>query len=126
MKVVLFFLTFIFSVSACNSSSELVEKPDDLLSQPQMVSFLIDMHLLEAKMSYIGTRDSDSLNLLFNNYEHHLMEKHGIDETTYQQSYTYYLDHMGQLKEIYDTVVDSISVLNSLEKKQDTTSTDAL
>ena len=125
MRALLFCLTFLFA-SACNSSSELVEKPDNLLSEQQMVSFLIDMHLLEAKMSYIGTRDPDSLNLLFNNYEHHLMEKHGIDETTYQQSYAYYLDHMGQLKEIYDAVVDSISVLNSLEKKQDTTSTDAL
>ena len=125
MRALLFCLTFLFA-SACNSSPELVEKPDNLLSEQQMVSFLIDMHLLEAKMSYIGTRDPDSLNLLFNNYEHHLMEKHGIDETTYQQSYAYYLDHMGQLKEIYDAVVDSISVLNSLEKKQDTTSTDAL
>ncbi len=98
---------------------EYVKKPANLLSKEKMISFLIDLHLTEAKMSYIGVQKSDSVEMLFRNYEHYLFEKHDIDDSVYYQSYQYYLSHMNQLDEIYSAVVDSLSVLNSLEKSNE-------
>lgn len=85
-----------------------------------MVSFLIDLHLAEAKMNYAEVRRSDSTEILFRNYEKHLMNQHGFTDSVYLKSYTYYLDNMELMNEIYDDVVDSLNVMSTLEKaKQD-------
>lgn len=95
------------------------ERPDDLIPPEQMVPFLVELHLAEAKMSYGDIRDADSLEIVFRNYEKHLFEKYKIEDSLYYRSYEYYLSNMDQLHEIYGAVVDSLSVLNSIEKNKD-------
>lgn len=97
-------------------TNEFVKKPDDLLSKNKMISFLIDLHLAEAKMSHVKVKSPDSTEILFRNYEKYLFEEHQISDSAYYQSYRYYLAHMDQLDEIYSAVVDSLNVLNSREK----------
>lgn len=97
-------------------ATDYVKKPPNLLSKEKMISFLIDLHLAEAKMSYIGTKNADSTEMLFRHYEKYLFEKHQIDDSSYYQSYQYYLVHMDQLDEIYSAVVDSLNVMSSMEK----------
>ena len=84
-----------------------------------MVSFLIDLHLLEAKMNYAEVRQSDSTEILFRNYEKHLMNEHGFTDSVYLKSYAYYLDHMELMNEIYEDVVDSLNVMSTLEKARE-------
>lgn len=104
---------------AREQKNEYVKKPANLLSKDKMISFLIDLHLAEAKVSYAKVKNSDSTEILFRNYEQYLFEKHHIDDSAYYQSYEYYLAHMDQLEDIYAAVVDSLSVLNSTEKAKD-------
>lgn len=103
----------------CGSDNALTEPPPQLLSQQQMVSFLIDLHLAEAKMNYTEVRNSDSLEVVFRNYEKHLLNQHGFTDSVYLQSYEYYLDHMELMDEIYSDVVDSLSVMNSQLKAKE-------
>ena len=84
-----------------------------------MVSFLIDLHLAEAKMNYAEVRQSDSTEILFRNYEKYLMNHHGFTDSVYLESYAYYLDHMELMDEIYKDVVDSLNVMSTLEKAQE-------
>ena len=100
----------------CNYDRTLTEQPPQLLSKQQMVSFLIDLHLTEAKMNYTEVRQADSTEILFRNYERYLMEKHGFTDSVYLESYAYYLDHMELMDEIYEEVVDSLNVMSTLEK----------
>lgn len=93
--------------------------PDDLVPPDKMISFLVDLHLAEAKMSYGDIRQADSLEIVFRNYERFLFDKYGIEDSAYYRSYEYYLTNMDQLHEIYGAVVDSLSVLNSIEKNRD-------
>lgn len=105
---------------ACaEEKNEYVKKPANLLSKDKMVSFLIELHLAEAKISYAKVKNPDSTEILFRNYEQYLFEKHHIDDSVYYRSYEYYLAHMDQLEDIYTAVVDSLSVLNSTEKAKD-------
>ena len=104
---------------ACDRSEELVPPPVDLLNKQQMTSLLIDLHLAEAKMSYTNVRSADSLEILYRNYEYAIFEEHGVTDSTYLRSYEYYLDHMEEMEKIYAAVVDSFSVMNSLEKAKD-------
>lgn len=106
-------------LGACRQEEQTVRKPDDLVPPEKMISFLVDLHLAEAKMSYGGIRSSDSLELIFRHYERFLFDKYGMEDSTYYQSYEYYLSNMDQLHQIYGAVVDSLSVLNSIEKNKD-------
>jgi hypothetical protein len=120
LKSLLIVLTFIVTFVGCRRDATTAEPPEQLLSQQQMVSFLIDLHLAEAKMNYAEVRRSDSTEILFRNYEKHLMNRHGFTDSVYLKSYTYYLDNMELMNEIYDDVVDSLNVMSTLEKaKQD-------
>ncbi len=95
------------------------DKPDHLIAPEQMVPFLVELHLAEAKMSYGDIRGADSLEIVFRNYEKLLFDKYNIEDSTYYQSYEYYLSNMDELHKIYGAVVDSLSVLNSIEKNKD-------
>ncbi|MGD1889175.1 MAG: DUF4296 domain-containing protein, partial [Cyclobacteriaceae bacterium] len=103
----------------CERTEELVAPPVDLLSKDQMVSILIDLHLAEAKMSYTGSRKADSIEIIYRNYERTIFNEHSVTDSTYFRSYEYYLEHMDQMERIYTAVVDSFSVMNSLEKAKD-------
>ncbi|MEM9671194.1 MAG: DUF4296 domain-containing protein [Bacteroidota bacterium] len=115
----IFLLCFMLLGTSCESTEELVAPPADLLSKDQMVSILIDLHLAEAKMSYTGSRKADSIEIIFRNYERAIFDEHSITDSTYFRSYEYYLEHMDQMERIYTAVVDSFSVMNSLEKAKD-------
>lgn len=116
--LLLLFCSSLF-ISSCNSDATLSKRPENLLNQSEMVSFLIDLHLAEAKMSYVKAGRSDSLEMLFRNYEAYLMDQHGFTDSVYLRSYEYYLDHMELLDDIYSDVVDSLSVMNSQQKAQE-------
>lgn len=103
----------------CDRDTTVTEPPPQLLGKQQMVSFLIDLHLTEAKMNYTEVRQSDSIEILFRNYEKHLMNQHGFTDSAYLKSYAYYLDHMELMDEIYEDVVDSLNVMSTLEKAQE-------
>lgn len=103
----------------CDYDATVTEPPRQLLTKQQMVSFLIDLHLTEAKMSYTEVRQSDSTEILFRNYEKHLMNQHGFTDSVYLKSYTYYLDHMELMDGIYGDVVDSLNVMSTLEKARE-------
>ena len=63
-------------VVAC--SSELKDKPLNLMTKEQMVAFLIDSHLIEGKLQTIKI-NTDSLKLIFLDLEKELYQEHHID-----------------------------------------------
>ncbi len=115
----LIMLLFTVTFTGCNYDTTLTEPSSQLLSKQQMVSFLIELHLTEAKMNYAEVRQSDSTEILFRNYEKYLMNEHGFTDSVYLESYAYYLDHMELMDEIYEDVVDSLNVMSTLEKARE-------
>lgn len=113
-----FLLLLTIVMASCAPDKE-PEAPDNLVPADKMIPFLVDLHLAEAKMSYGDIREADSLEIVFRNYERYLFSKYKIEDSAYYRSYEYYLTNMDQLHEIYGAVVDSLSVLNSIEKNKD-------
>ncbi|MDF9801067.1 hypothetical protein OKW21_006330 [Catalinimonas alkaloidigena] len=118
IKKILSCLSAFLMLAACQQE-EVIQKPEGLVPESKMISFLIDMHIAEAKMGYLQVKDRDSLEIIFRNYEKALFEKHQVDDSAYYHSYEYYLADMEKMHEIYSAVVDSLSVLNSIEKNKD-------
>ncbi len=112
-------LSLCLLLGACESSEQPIERSADLLDKSIMTSILIDLHLAEAKMSYTGSRNADSIEIIYRNYEYAIFEDHNVTDSVYFRSYEYYLDQMEEMEQIYSAVVDSLSVMNSAEKAKD-------
>jgi hypothetical protein len=94
------------------------EKPEGLLSQSEMVAFLIDMHIAEARITDLSVR-RDSAVFLFEVMEDSLFKKHNIaHDSIYLASYEYYINNVGEMEKIYSAVVDSLSLRERLSKME--------
>lgn len=81
--------------------------PDGVLGQKKMTEVLVEVHLLESKISrlYLGP---DSAKVLYEHYETMLFEELGITETQYQKSLDFYTQEVEDFHKIYEVVVDTL------------------
>lgn len=73
-----------------------------------MVSVLIDIHLLEAKMDIMRIIPKDSAQYVYDKLETELFALKKIGKTDYLNSYEYYMSQPDELAKIYGTIVDSL------------------
>ncbi|MEM6643026.1 MAG: DUF4296 domain-containing protein [Bacteroidota bacterium] len=98
------FLLLLVVLLACGGA----EKPEDLLSPEQMTKILMEVHILESKVSELPVVPSDSKFAVFNHFEKQLFEAQNVSAEQYESSFKYYLDHPKEFEKIYNTVVDSL------------------
>ena len=101
-------LTLLF---ACQneSISNLDVKPENLLSESEMVGVLIDIHITESALS-IKNFNRDSSLTLYSYYKAEIFKEHQISEEQFKDSYEYYCKHSKEFDHIYEIVIDSIAV----------------
>lgn len=115
VRKVFLIITLLVSCFACIKKEE---KPPHVLSEARMVSFLIDLHIAEARINDLSIR-RDSSDRLFKKIEDSLYMKHGIDDDSiYKISYEYYLNNVEGMDKIYSAVVDSLSLRERLSKTE--------
>jgi len=100
---------------------EQVPTPPNLLPKDKMMSLLVHIHLLEARIE-TSRLPPDSARALFLSQERDLMWRNGVSQTdsVFERSYRYYASHAKDLDEIYAGVIDSLS---QREKKMGVTPT---
>jgi predicted HAD superfamily phosphohydrolase len=86
---------------------------DSLMDEREMTSYLIDLHIAEASVQNLRLA-KDSAKIVFAAREKLLLLEHNITDSIFINSYNYYLENPEKLQEIYSTVVDSISLRQSL------------
>lgn len=82
---------------------------DEIMSKEEMISFLIDLHIIEAKITNVKV-PPDTVKVFFPQIEDSLYVKHNVTDSIYMRSYQYYLEHVDEMEEIYTAVVDSLSL----------------
>lgn len=103
-------------VLSCQSENE---TPPGIIPKNKMISFLIDLHIAEARINDLSLR-RDSAEAFFKEVEDSLYAKNGIShDSIYQKSYEYYLRDVNGLDAIYSAVVDSLSLRERLVKEKE-------
>ena len=95
---------------ACDSR----KKPPSVLSKSELVEYLVEMYVAEARLTGLSLM-SDSSKKLFQPFEYGLLEKNGISDSIMKITYRYYIDHPMELEEVYDVVIDTLSLREQKE-----------
>ena len=112
MKKIIWIL-IIPAVLSCSNQDKL---PDGFLSEKEMVTFLIDLHIIQSKVQNLRL-SNDSAEVLFMILEKDLMEQYAIRDTVFYESYSWYLAHPEIMHEVYTAVVDTLSLRESLARR---------
>jgi len=89
--------------------------PDDIMSKDEMISYLIDIHILEGETSRLKI-PRDSSQLLYRYFEDKLKSKHNVTDSLYLKSLTFYYSNPKLMEEIYTAVLDSLSLYERMSE----------
>lgn len=109
---------FIFLISCANQDKEYGEKPENLLSQPQMIAVLTDMQAAEGTMALKIGGNLNTRTAQKNAYQVAILQKHGISQSTFWESYQYYTENPKLLDTIYAQVVKELEKQLPIEKER--------
>ncbi len=98
--------------SSCGKKSA----SDGVMSEDEMVNFLIDLHIAEANVQDLRL-NTDSAQVVFSMVEKLLYKQHGTTDSIFINSYQYYLERPEQLEIIYAAVIDSLSLKQVLMRE---------
>jgi Domain of unknown function (DUF4296) len=99
-------VVFLFLVCcACGPS----KKPERVLTQPQLSELLIDIYMAEARLEMVHL-PKDSTIRFFIPFEQKLLQAKGIPDSVLKSTYAYYLSHPKELEQVYDAVIDTLTV----------------
>lgn len=91
------------------------EVPEGILSEDEMVPILLEVYVAEGKVNELRVK-RDSALVVFEEYETRILDKYALTDSLYTNSLRYYFEHPLKLESIYETVLDS---LNLMEKRLD-------
>jgi len=89
--------------------------PEGIMSKQEMTEVLLHAHLIEARINQLRI-SGDSSKKLFMRLEDHMFDTLGVDSSRYFDSYNYYLQKVKPLEEIYQMVIDSLSLREKINK----------
>jgi hypothetical protein len=101
----IFFVLF-FSGLSCGAKKEAQGR---ILSQPEMVSTLIDVYVAEQKIERLNV-PRDSGEFLFKKLNAKVLEAKNVQDSVLKKSFDYYLAHPKELEQIYSALVDSLNL----------------
>ena len=104
-KTILVVLISLLSLYSCKKAG----RPDDVLSQEELADLMVEFYLAEGKINSLGIQ-RDSAMKLFLPFEQSVMTKKKVSDETLSRTYRYYLDHPLEFEQIYDAIIDTLSL----------------
>jgi hypothetical protein len=105
-------ISVLFLVCACSSKEKKTKIPDNIIPPEQMVSIIVDFHLVEASI-FQGQQNHEDVNLISNYRYKWIFQKHKINRNQLSESLMFYTYHMKDLEAIYKEVVVELSTTQS-------------
>jgi hypothetical protein len=94
-----------------------VQKPDSLISRSQMVRILTDVHLTEAALAYIRTKEKSDKDLS-GDYYNAVFSKYKISRKNFESNFDYYKRDQDGLIKMYEDVILNLENMNTQGKSK--------
>jgi hypothetical protein len=85
------------------------EKPDNILSQQEMVKVLAEIYIAEEKVNSLAL-SRDSAAQVFDLVQERIFDTTGVPDSAFKRSIDYYTDRPLQMEKIYSALVDSLQL----------------
>lgn len=95
----------IIGLGACQADKE----PEGVLSKEQLSALFVEFYLAEARLGKT-TAVRDSALQLFLPFEDSFLKEKGVSDSVLRKTYTYYFNNPSKLEQIYDAVIDTLSL----------------
>jgi hypothetical protein len=99
-------ISLVILAFACVKKSEI---PENIISKQDMSTLMVDIHLLESKVSNLNL-PTDSAMQVYRKFEKEIFEKHDTDSLQYAESVRFYSMNPELYHDIYEIVVDTLIV----------------
>lgn len=106
LRFFIFTALCIFTLTACTN------KPDNVMSQDEMVNFLTDLHKLDGALA-IQAFKTDSIDQSRIYYYNALLNKYGITKADFDSSLVWYVDNPKKFSNIYIKVQENLTKFES-------------
>ncbi len=98
-------MILVFGLGACRNDKQ----PEGVLSKEQLSALFVEFYLAEARIGNT-TVVRDSALQLFLPFEESFLREKGVSDSVLRKTYTYYFSNPTQLEQIYDAVIDTLSL----------------
>ncbi|WP_346856373.1 DUF4296 domain-containing protein [uncultured Draconibacterium sp.] len=104
LQILLLFL--LFAIVSCED--EIVQKPENLINEKQMIDMMVDVHL--GKATYNKFRyDSIMFNNSSVNFYYSVLEKYNVPDSVFEKSFVYYASKPKNFEKMYRKVMNKLS-----------------
>lgn len=86
------------------------QRPADVMTKEEFSSYLVEIYLAEGRLAMSPSIPKDSAMKLFKPFEEKLIREKGLSDSAIHKTYQYYLEHPDLLEEVYDVVIDTLSL----------------
>ncbi|MDX5446753.1 MAG: DUF4296 domain-containing protein [Bacteroidota bacterium] len=107
-------LLFLLILVSCKNKD--VKVPEEVIPEDKMIEVMIDVHLLEGARSGNSIIGSDSLYI--QDYYEGLLQDHDLTVEEYEQSFKWYTEHPEVFKDVYQRVMERLSVMEAEAQKK--------
>jgi len=112
MKKKIIILLIVVSLFACDKN--IIEKPENLIKEKQMIEMIVDIHLAESTFNIRRYSDEALKNSSSANFYYSILDKYNVPDTTFEKSYVYYASKPKRFEKMYGEVMNK---LNELEQE---------
>ncbi|MFD2512633.1 DUF4296 domain-containing protein [Pontibacter locisalis] len=103
----LFYILFCLVLLGCGNQGS--DKPEGLVPQDKMIQILADIHIAESQIETKVIYPDTAL-MTFNYWQKEILEKHGVEEERFRDTYRYYQDNLKEMDVLYEIIIDTLSV----------------
>lgn len=97
----------------CQSQSD--QKPKDIIPEDKMVRILADIHTAEAIIES-NVIYPDTALMTFNQEQEKIFARYNVTQSQFKNTYDYYLKNLKDMDELYEIVVDTLSMRETKAK----------
>lgn len=103
------FIIFVFLLTGFISCDKLpIEKPDNLISEKEMIKMLVDIHIAEATYSHMRydslIKKSSSANFYYS-----ILDKYQVADSVFEKSFVFYASAPKHFEKMYQDVMNKLS-----------------
>ena len=116
MKKIISFCLICILLCSCARERRKIDD-NGLLTKEELADVLVDIHLMDAKLSTYNTLNKSKVVLEQHCYDSIVFANHDCNDSIFRASIEYYT-LVNELKEVYDAVIDSLNVLETLSEQK--------